>query len=82
MFHVKCVTCKNFDKEDGCKFGLEDETCSSYNEVEEFKTKGETPTCQNCVWFFMNHCDFDKDDPLTCRQFKNKEDDEKWRKKV
>ena len=76
MFHVKCVTCKNFDKEDGCKFGLEDETCSLYKEVERVKTDSENPTCENCVWFFGGNCDFELDTPLTCRRFKNKKDND------
>ena len=75
MFHVKCITCKNFDHTDGCKFDFDDENCSAYEEIELSQTDEEKPSCKNCEWFFMGHCDFDLTSPLTCRRFKNKKDE-------
>ena len=73
MFDILCVKCKRFDTEDGCALGLAEDGCPSFSPLaENIKDK---PDCGVCVWFSDGCCDFDRDDPKDCRNFKTSDEE-------
>ncbi len=75
MFDLKCVYCKSFNPKDGCRKNLEEENCLAFEEVEANGENEDKPSCGKCVWSTQGFCDFDFDNPETCRRFKNSKED-------
>ena len=71
MFDIKCVYCKHFNPKEGCKKDLEEEFCTAYEEQELVACSEDKPSCENCAWQTNGYCDFELDNPLTCRRFKS-----------
>ncbi len=74
MFHVKCIDCKNFTADDGCKLNLDDENCARYEKVFIDENLAE-PRCEDCAWNSNGFCDFDETSPNECRKFRSKNED-------
>ena len=75
MFDFKCVYCKNFNPKDGCAKNLEEENCTTFEKVELPIKKEDEPSCEMCIWHTQGSCDFDLDNPKTCRCFKSIRED-------
>ena len=74
MFDIKCINCKFFKPRDGeCERGNEEENCKEFAPLKSFDE--ETESCENCAFYSLNFCDYDLDDPKTCRRFKDKNED-------
>ncbi|MBQ7372949.1 MAG: hypothetical protein IJW64_00055 [Clostridia bacterium] len=74
MFHVKCIDCRHFDKNDGCKFDLDDENCNRYERTINDEDCVLT-NCDDCVWNCNGFCDFEESPSENCRKFKSKKED-------
>ncbi|MBR2384936.1 MAG: hypothetical protein IKA99_04970 [Clostridia bacterium] len=75
MFDIKCVYCKNFNPKDGCLMSLEEDSCNAFEEAIKSQNVEDKPSCESCAWQTNGYCDFDLENPLTCRRFKSLNED-------
>ena len=75
MFDIKCVYCKHFNPQDGCLKNLEEETCTAFENFELPIDNKDKPSCKTCAWQTNGFCDFELDNPLTCRRYKSLSED-------
>ena len=73
MFLMKCVDCKFFNPEEGCRLDLDEEDCVSYEKVTQ---KDKPVSCSSCVWNENGFCDYDLSPTPNCNRFRKKGEEE------
>ena len=75
MFDIKCVYCKWFNPKDGCAKNLEEENCAAFENAILHTKNEDKPSCKTCAWQTNGYCDFELENPLTCRRYKSLNED-------